>query len=113
MGAREVKQREVWRRNNEVSLMFPQLLLGNEDSFFRKPYIKISATGGLSFLSVSPPLSQVILYFEKKDFLWPCLQQMLLYCLLTLHLQNSLRSLTSVNTVYGLQHKLGDFFSQR
>lgn len=30
--------------------------------------------------------------------------------MLTLHLQNSLWSLTSVNTVFGLQHKLGDFF---
>lgn len=29
--------------------------------------------------------------------------------MLTLHLQNCLQSLTSVNTVYGLQHKLGDF----
>lgn len=70
------------------------------------------ATKSSSFSDL-PPLSQVNLCFYKKmiSLAMSIADVALLFAniMLTRHLQNSLWSLNSVNTVYGLWYKLGDF----
>lgn len=93
--------------------MFPELLLGGEHSFLCKSLIKMLATTGLIFPRLTSSLSlRSFCSFKKLISLAVSVADVALLfanVMLTLHLQNSLQSLTSVNTVYGLQHKLGDF----
>lgn len=98
--------------------MFPELLfrvgVGGlvEHSFLCKSPIKMLATIGLIFLRFTSSLpGHFVLFFKMISLAMSIADVALLFAniMLTLHLPNSLWSLTSVNTVYGLWHKLGDF----
>ena len=112
LGCLEARNREVFCRIIVVARKFPELLLGSLNcSFLCVSNINVSnQRAHLSQIYLLSP--RLFCAFKKLISLSVSVADVALLLaniMLTLHLQNSLWSLTSVNTVYGLQHKLGDF----